>query len=153
MMRIGSHCPETDLPQPLVENALYHGIKTSGRVARDLGAAKKSAANRDSLEVEDNGIGFTPDKLAQLQSELKDDFGDARQESRFRHRKWKPRLRLYYGKQYGLSVKSEYETVGTCVSFTIPARMADETEDARAIIRSWSRREKSHRWSGRRWTE
>ena len=118
--------------QPLVENALYHGIKNKRQGGTIWVRAKKSAENEILLEVEDNGIGFTPDKLAQLQSELMDEMGDPRQESGFGIGNVNQRLRLYYGKQYGLSVKSEYH-VGTCVSFTIPARMADESEDARAI--------------------
>jgi two-component system sensor histidine kinase YesM len=38
------------------------------------------------------------------------------------------RIKLYYGLQYGLSVKSEYQK-GTCVSFIIPARNADSSEN------------------------
>ena len=35
---------------------------------------------------------------------------------------------LYYGKQYGLSVKSEYNT-GTCVTLVIPAKKDDGTQN------------------------
>jgi len=77
--------------------------------------------NQVLLEVEDDGIGFTPDKLAQLQSELADDSGDIRMESGFGIGNVNKRIRLYYGKQFGVTVKSEYNT-GTCVSLLIPAK-------------------------------
>jgi two-component system sensor histidine kinase YesM len=38
------------------------------------------------------------------------------------------RIRLYYGKQYGLSVKSEYNT-GTCVTLVIPAKKDNGTQN------------------------
>ena len=79
---------------------------------------------RSCCEVEDNGIGFTPEKLAQLQAELDDDSGDIKLESGFGIGNVNKRIRLYYGKQYGLPVRSEYNT-GTCVTLVIPARRDD----------------------------
>jgi two-component system sensor histidine kinase YesM len=38
------------------------------------------------------------------------------------------RIRLYYGKQYGISVKSEYHT-GTCVTLVIPAIKEEALEE------------------------
>ena len=94
--------------QPLVENALYHGIKNKRQGGTIIVRAKQKNENEVLLEVEDNGIGFTPEKLAQLQAELDDDSGDIRLESGFGIGNVNKRIRLYYGKQYGLSVKSEY---------------------------------------------
>ena len=37
------------------------------------------------------------------------------------------RIRLYYGKQYGVSIKSEYQA-GTCATIVIPARRDEATE-------------------------
>jgi two-component system, sensor histidine kinase YesM len=106
--------------QPLVENALYHGIKNKRQGGTIIVRAKPKNENQIQLEVEDNGIGFTPEKLAQLQVELEDDSGDIKLESGFGIGNVNKRIRLYYGKQYGLSVKSEYYT-GTCVTLVIPA--------------------------------
>jgi len=72
--------------------------------------------------VEDNGIGFTPKKLAQLRAELDDDSGDIKLESGFGIGNVNKRIRLYYGKPYGLTVESEY-TTGTCVTLVIPAKL------------------------------
>jgi two-component system sensor histidine kinase YesM len=72
--------------------------------------------------VEDNGIGFTPEKLDQLRAELEDDSGDIKLESGFGIGNVKKRIRLYYGEPYGLSIQSEYKT-GTCVTLVIPAKV------------------------------
>jgi two-component system sensor histidine kinase YesM len=72
--------------------------------------------------VEDDGIGFTSQKLAQLRAELADDSGEIKLESGYGIGNVNNRIRLYYGKQYGLSVESEYST-GTCVKLVIPAKM------------------------------
>jgi two-component system sensor histidine kinase YesM len=115
--------------QPLVENALYHGIKNKRQGGTITVRAKQKNENEVLLEVEDNGIGFTPEKLAQLQAELDDDSGEIRLESGFAIGNVNKRIRLYYGRQYGLSIKSEYYT-GTCATLVIPAIQDDAIERA-----------------------
>jgi two-component system sensor histidine kinase YesM len=106
--------------QPLVENALYHGIKNKRGGGTIIVRAKQKNVDEILLEVEDDGIGFTPEKLAQLKEELDDDSGDIRLESGFGVGNVNKRIRLYYGKQYGVTIKSEYNT-GTIVALVIPA--------------------------------
>jgi len=106
--------------QPLVENALYHGIKNKRQGGVIVVSAKRKGASEIQLEVEDNGIGFTPEKLAQLRAELADDSGDIKMESGFGIGNVNRRIWLYYGRPYGLSVESEYNT-GTRVTLVIPA--------------------------------
>jgi two-component system, sensor histidine kinase YesM len=118
--------------QPLVENAIYHGIKNKREGGTIIVRARLNHKNEVILEVEDNGIGFTPEKLAQLQAELADNSGDIKQESGFGIGNVNQRIKLYYGNQYGLSVKSGYQT-GTHVSFVIPARKVDAIENANSI--------------------
>ena len=119
--------------QPLVENAIYHGIKNKREGGTIFVRAKSNNGNEVLLEVEDNGIGFSPDRLAKIQTELADNSGEIKQESGFGLGNVNQRIKLYYGIQYGLSVKSKYQT-GTCVSFIIPARKADAIENAGAVI-------------------
>jgi two-component system sensor histidine kinase YesM len=114
--------------QPLVENALYHGIKNKRQGGTIVIRAKPKNESEVQLEVVDNGIGFTPEKLAQLQEELADDSGDIKLESGFGIGNVNKRIRLYYGKPYGLTVKSEYHT-GTCVTLVIPAIQGDQDEE------------------------
>jgi two-component system, sensor histidine kinase YesM len=107
--------------QPLVENALYHGIKNKRQGGTIWVRARRKNRDEILLEVEDDGIGFPPEKLYQLRAELEDDSGDIKLESGFGIGNVNRRIRLYYGKPYGLSVRSEYNT-GTCVTLVIPAK-------------------------------
>jgi two-component system sensor histidine kinase YesM len=110
------------LLQPLVENALYHGIKNKRQKGTISLRVKRKSEDEVLLEVEDDGIGFTPQKLAQLRAELNDDSGNMKLESGFGIGNVNKRIRLYYGKPYGLSIESSYST-GTCVTLVIPAKM------------------------------
>jgi two-component system sensor histidine kinase YesM len=110
--------------QPLVENALYHGIKLKRNGGTITVRAKLKDEDEVVLEVEDNGIGFTPEKLALVQAELSDDAGDIRLESGYGIDNVNKRIKLYYGKQYGLSIKSEYQG-GTRATIVIPAKKDD----------------------------
>jgi two-component system sensor histidine kinase YesM len=108
--------------QPLVENALYHGIKNKRQGGTITIRARRQDEEEIRIEVEDDGIGFPPEKLSRLQAELEDDTGDIKLESGFGIGNVNKRIRLYYGKPYGLSVQSEYAS-GTCVTLVIPAKM------------------------------
>jgi two-component system, sensor histidine kinase YesM len=115
--------------QPLVENALYHGIKNKRRGGTIVVRARQKDDNEILLEVEDDGIGLTPERLAELQAELSDDSGDMKLESGFAIGNVNKRIRLYYGRQYGLSIQSEYNT-GTCATLVIPAIRDEEIDRA-----------------------
>ena len=90
--------------QPLVENAIFHGIEPTG----ECGTITLSGREENGdviLTVEDNGAGIEPEKLSTLLT--------ARHE---RNRSSlngigvanvHKRLQLTYGRQYGLSVESE----------------------------------------------
>lgn len=114
--------------QPLVENALYHGIKNKRQGGTIVIRAKRKGIDEVQLQVEDDGIGFTPEKLAQLRAALDDDSDDMKMESGFGIDNVNKRIRLYYGKPYGLSIQSEHAT-GTCVTLVIPAKMETIYQD------------------------
>jgi two-component system sensor histidine kinase YesM len=118
--------------QPLVENALYHGIKNKRQGGTIIVRVQQKNGDEVRLQVEDNGIGFTAEKLAQLQAELADDSGEIKLESGFGIGNVNKRIRLYYGKQYGVSIMSEYHA-GTCVTIVIPARRDDAVENGRTV--------------------
>jgi two-component system, sensor histidine kinase YesM len=119
--------------QPLVENALYHGIKNKREGGTIVVRAKQRNENEVLLQVEDNGIGFSARKLAELQAELEDDSGEIRLESGFGIGNVNKRIRLYYGRQYGISIQSEYQA-GTCVTIAIPARRDEAAENGSSRI-------------------
>lgn len=109
--------------QPLVENALYHGIKSKRNGGTIVVQVKPAGEDKVLLVVQDDGVGFTPYKLAQLQETLAQDIDDTiyLEDSGFGLRNVHKRIQLYYGKEYGLYIQSYYRG-GTQVSVTIPRR-------------------------------
>jgi two-component system sensor histidine kinase YesM len=106
--------------QPLAENALYHGIKNKRNGGTIIVRAKQGENNRATLEVEDDGVGFTPYKLSKIRTALDGDFNDVTSKgSGFGLENVNKRIKLYYGKEYSLSIDSQYLT-GTKVSLQIP---------------------------------
>lgn len=103
--------------QPLVENALYHGIKNK----RGKGKITVSgcAKNEDIiLEVSDNGIGMDAQELSRLNRTLR---GEEPHDRGFGLGNVNERIRLNYGSEYGItfhSVKGE----GTVATVLIPKK-------------------------------
>ena len=103
--------------QPIVENALYHGIKYK----RSMGVIKVSAADAGdniSIIVTDDGIGMEPDELSQLRIAVSEGHPNP-DDSGFGMANVSERLRMNYGETYGLFIESEYG-VGTTVEILIP---------------------------------
>jgi two-component system sensor histidine kinase YesM len=114
--------------QPLVENALYHGIKNKRNGGTIIVRAQSVGPNLVRLEVQDDGVGFTPYKLAQIRDMLNDDAGEiSLKEGGFGLENVHKRIKLYYGKQYGLYIQSEY-LGGTQVVARIPLQFPLEQE-------------------------
>ncbi|HXV44581.1 MAG TPA: sensor histidine kinase, partial [Anaerolineae bacterium] len=106
--------------QPLVENALYHGIKNKRNGGTITVRARRTDKNVVLLEVQDDGVGFTQYKLARIQEEINNDSDEiALKESGFGLENVNKRIKLFYGKQYGLSIDSHY-LEGTRVTVAIP---------------------------------
>ena len=125
------------LLQPLVENALYHGIKNKRGGGRILVRVK--LRNRVmTFTVSDTGRGMTPEQLKALEESLHTEIPAAQTElepghSGFGMRNVDLRIRLYYKKQTGLLVQSGPE--GTEVSFTIPIRTREEIDNDESLSR------------------
>jgi two-component system sensor histidine kinase YesM len=100
--------------QPIIENAIYHGIE----YMVDEGYIKISASIIDGkllFEVQDNGLGMEPEMVLNLLSqESKDKTG-----SGVGVKNVHERIALYYGKGYGLQIESRLEE-GTNVKIWLP---------------------------------
>lgn len=113
--------------QPLVENAIYHGIKNKRAGGVIIVRAYQKDHDKVLLEVEDDGIGFTRYKLDKIQHKLNNETGDFNpdeldlEERGFGLENVNERIKLYYGKEYGLSIQSEYQ-VGAQVTLVIPMK-------------------------------
>ena len=95
----------------LVENAIEHGID----LKEDGGRGKliiSGSHEEDAiiLKVEDNGVGIEPERAAEMLSMQSKGYGV---------RNVNERIKLQYGDDYGLQVKSELE-IGTIVSIRLP---------------------------------
>ena len=125
------------LLQPLVENALYHGIKNKrggGKIT-----IRVSRQNRImTFTVADTGKGMTPEELQRVEAMLKEEMPAAQAAIEAGHtgfglRNVDTRIRLYYKKKTGLSFQSGPE--GTEVSFTIPIRLREEIDNDESLSR------------------
>lgn len=106
--------------QPLVENALYHGIKNKRTGGSIWIKGHKQEEGKLLFQVTDNGMGMTGERKAEVQMELDSETTELySKESGFGLNNVQKRIKLYYGKEYGLSISSEY-TVGTRVMLSLP---------------------------------
>jgi two-component system sensor histidine kinase YesM len=122
----GSMIPKITL-QPLVENALYHGIKNK-RGGGSITITGKIESGCIYLYIEDNGIGMTAERLEQInrkknageKTENEADAGGNREEAEiFGLYNVNERIRLKFGQRYGIHVDSEYGK-GTVVTVLLP---------------------------------
>jgi two-component system sensor histidine kinase YesM len=112
------------LLQPLVENAIYHGIKHMENEGK-INIRGYAIADELILEVEDNGVGIPPERLInwrQSPSSSKSSFGLTNIEER---------IQLYFGEQYGLTIESEPD-VGTKVKVRLPLKIISELNNEKS---------------------
>jgi two-component system sensor histidine kinase YesM len=110
--------------QPLIENAIYHGIKNKRGRGELKVSVHYSAGSKDFINfcVEDNGAGFTEERLGQVRNELRTGSVDSEKlSSVYGLYNVNKKLKLYYGDQTdGLIIESEAGK-GSKISFTIPS--------------------------------
>ena len=112
-----NHCciPKITL-QPLVENALYHGIKNK----RGKGMIRVDG-ERDGadciLRITDNGRGMTAERLEQVREGIRN--RNVRETDIYGLYNVNERIRLNFGEDYGITITSVYGE-GTCVTVRLP---------------------------------
>ena len=103
--------------QPLIENAIYHGLDRSVDEGEIKISVKKAPDDENDIliTVSDNGIGMTKEQcLSILKKERSDSSGIG-------VKNVNDRLKIYFGEKYGLSIESELD-VGTTVTVRIPKK-------------------------------
>jgi two-component system sensor histidine kinase YesM len=105
--------------QPLIENAIYHGLKKrrGGGTVWIEGILDKD----DSVivfQIRDNGTGMTEERLRQVTSEF--DHVHEKQDEGYALLNVHERIQLSYGSEYGLSIES-VENEGTTVTMVFPS--------------------------------
>lgn len=100
--------------QPIVENAIFHGFENmEGNCLIKIIARKKDEYL--IIEIIDNGIGITNERLEDIQSPNK----DKGKFSGIGLRNIEERIKLYFGEKYGLTIDSKLHE-GTHVSLFLP---------------------------------
>lgn len=106
------------LLQPIVENSIFHGLEPTSRKGSIYIGARKEG---DTLiiTVKDDGVGIEQEGLREIQQEMSEENADTS-----RHvgtLNTNARIRLFYGKEYGVSIESCVED-GTTVILRVPVR-------------------------------
>ncbi|MCR5138124.1 MAG: sensor histidine kinase [Oscillospiraceae bacterium] len=104
--------------QPLVENAIYHGIKPKRGASRIVIRCGREDG-QVLLQVEDSGVGMDRETLEALRSSLERDEGTG-----FGVLASYRRLKLMYGEELRFVIESE-ENRGTTVSIRFPDRRSE----------------------------
>lgn len=102
--------------QPVIENAVYHGLKPKGRDGL-LTIRGKLFDKYILFEIEDNGVGMEPEQVRRINDRL-----HARDYMSDKHiglYNVNRRIRIIFGEEYGLYVTSK-KGMGTCVGMTFP---------------------------------
>ncbi|TFE23779.1 sensor histidine kinase [Cohnella luojiensis] len=109
--------------QPLVENAIYHGLKPKGSNGK-LHIRVAETGREIQISVTDNGVGMTTEKCGGL---LKQQKGNPDSKS-FGLTSVQERIVLFYGHEYGVKVHSAPDE-GTTVVVRLPLRQKEADSD------------------------
>lgn len=107
--------------QPLVENALYHGIKLK-RGKGCIYVTSRTAGPDVLIQITDDGAGMAPERLEELNRAL-----ETGERVGFGLVTVHERLRLLFGPPYGLTLSSR-RGIGTTVTVRIPRGEEEEAE-------------------------
>ena len=112
--------------QPLVENAIYHGMEfMDGDGEIDVKVFKED--NSLYFTITDNGLGMSEDMVETL---LSKDFVPSKKGSGIGVKNVNERIKLYFGSEYGLKVESEPDE-GTKITIHLPAVVYGENDEDR----------------------
>jgi two-component system sensor histidine kinase YesM len=92
--------------QPLVENAIYHGVRELERQDGLISVKGYHSEGQAYFEVIDNGLGMSPEKVEEINNLLHGNVVYAGEQRYFGLRNVNERIVLAFGKEYGLSITS-----------------------------------------------
>nr|WP_295307665.1 sensor histidine kinase [uncultured Blautia sp.] len=103
--------------QPVVENALYHGIKYK-RAKGCIHIHGEKEGDIIRLTVRDDGVGMDEEELTQLRRQIEKPCQET--EKGFGLANVNERIHMYFGSEYGMKIQSR-KGKGTTVEIVIPA--------------------------------
>ncbi len=121
---LGRYCLPKLTLQPLVENAIYHGIKLK-RGKGKIEVTGRQEGDCIILTVSDNGAGMPTERLAELRRALRDD-----RVLGFGLRAIHKRLQLMFGDDYGIVDIFSTQGDGTQINVKIPKWLPGIEEEA-----------------------
>lgn len=103
--------------QPIIENAVYHGLKPKG--AGGILKIKSDSGNDKDIifTVSDNGVGMKDKILEEINIKLND--RENQMEEHIGIYNVNQRIKIVFGKEYGVTIES-WENIGTVVKIRIP---------------------------------
>ncbi|WP_337100153.1 cache domain-containing sensor histidine kinase [Paenibacillus sp. YIM B09110] len=109
------HCMIPKLTvQPLVENAIYHGLKNKASFGRLVITARRED-RKVVLTVKDDGAGISEERLHAIKASM----NDPQQQVGYGLSSVHERLKLYFGETYGIQIESKIG-LGTTVTAELP---------------------------------
>ncbi len=111
--------------QPLVENALYHGIKYK-RAKGYIHIHGEKQGDVIYITVRDNGAGMDEEELRRLQAEIARPSQE--REKGFGLANVNERIQMHFGPEYGMKISSQ-KGKGTTVEIVIPAIRVEHKRD------------------------
>jgi two-component system sensor histidine kinase YesM len=102
--------------QPIIENAVYHGIKPKGKGGL-LKIQVISSEQEIVLTVSDNGVGMDSVLVSEINQKLND--RSSLSEDHIGIYNVNQRIKIVFGNEYGVSIESR-KNIGTSVKIRIP---------------------------------
>lgn len=100
--------------QPLVENAIYHGLKNKASFGQ-LSITARREEQKVILSVRDDGAGITEERLQAIKRSM----NDPEQQVGYGLCSVHERIKLYFGETYGIQIES-VNGLGTVVTVELP---------------------------------
>ena len=108
---LGYYCNKITL-QPIIENSINHGLDLMVEEGR-IDVRVRQDGEDIVFSVQDNGVGMSPEQLEAIMQRGPTD------RTGIGIKNVNDRLKIYFGKNYGLHITSEPD-VGTCVEIRMP---------------------------------
>lgn len=120
---------ETVLPkitlQPIVENAIYHGIKPTNKKCT-LTIKSYILEDRVLIEINDDGTGIEEEKCSLINNELQTEY--IKEENHIGIKNVNQRIKLSFGENYGIEIKSRVNN-GTSIIIAIPSAAKNNSDN------------------------